>query len=181
MIASPFLSVSGTLGDGAALPPPQYIHYLPQGSIQNAWRSAERPFAGTRSRRSGAQKAGLAYQKKVVKWAFETNHGFALEVSPWFAFTDDSDSRHYCQPDLLFISGLSILVAEVKLRWTADAWWQLRKLYLPVLAKVFPKQTLIPLCICKSFDPSVIVPEKINLHPDLYDCRPDCFNVVLVS
>lgn len=180
MIASPFLSVSGNSDRGAAPPPPQFIHYLPQGAVQNAWRSAERPFAGSRSRKSGAQKAGLAYQKKVVKWAFESNHGFALEVSPWFAFTDDSDSRHYCQPDLLFISGFSILVAEVKLRWTADAWWQLRKLYLPVLAKVFPKHDLRALCICKSFDPAVKFPEPIELHSALANCSHSSFNVVIL-
>lgn len=181
MIASPFLMVSGNPVEAPALPPPQYIKYLPQGEIREAWASAERPFAGARARRSGAQKAGLAFQKRVTQWAFEGKYHGAISISPWFCFIDGSGSRHYCQPDLLFSDETTIVVCEVKLRWTADAWWQLRKLYLPVLAKVFPKQTLIPLCICKSFDPSVIVPEKINLHPDLYDCRPDCFNVVLVS
>jgi hypothetical protein len=28
-------------------------------------------------------------------------------------------------------------IAEIKLKHTADAWWQLRRLYEPVLAKLF--------------------------------------------
>lgn len=178
MIASPFLSASGTLGDGAAPPPPQYIKYLPQGSIKNVWRS-EDPYRGKRFRRSGAQKAGLAFQKHVVKWAGERNDLF-LEVGPWFAFTDDSDSRHFCQPDLLIrVNGL-VLVCEIKLRWTADAWWQLRKIYLPVLEKFWPTSSFAPVCLCKSFDPAVSFPEEIQIRSELEECTTSPFNVVLV-
>jgi hypothetical protein len=159
-------------------PPPLYIHYLPKGEIRSAWRSAEAPYSGPRRPR-GAKKAGMIYQRKVEAWPGWTGVG-GIELSPWFCFTDGSRERHYCQPDLLIFHKDLLIVGEIKIRWTADAWWQLRKLYLPVLSKVFPGRILAPLCVCRSFDPAVVFPEPAVLRGSIPECDPETFNVLLV-
>jgi hypothetical protein len=52
---------------------------------------------------------------------------------------------------------------EVKARFTSDAWWQLRKLYEPVVRAAFSPKTLLSVIICRSFDPSVAFPEPYEL------------------
>ena len=180
MIESPFRKASRSGIDSPGLPPPQYVHYLPQGAIREAWASAAIPFQKPSRRDSPAKLAGLAYQKRVTAWAFESKWPGSISCSPWFCFIDDSSSRHYCQPDLLFDDGERVLGCEIKIRWTADAWWQLMRLYLPVLAKVFPSRALVPLCITRSFDPGILISEPVDLREDLYDCKPSSLNVVLV-
>lgn len=169
--------------ESAAPPPPSYVRYIPQGTIHEAWRSAEIPHSGTsRFRSSAAQKAGSSYEKRVREWAYQHATSDSIEVSPWFCFVDDSHKRHYCQPDLLLVSPNRVVVVEVKLRWSLDAWWQLRHLYLPVLEVALrkPIESFVPLCICKSFDPAFPSPEPIALRTDLNVCTPSTLNVMLV-
>lgn len=71
------------------------------------------------------------------------------------------------------------MVVEIKLRWTADAWWQLRKLYLPVLNAAYPAATFIPLVICRSFDPAIAIGEKVRLCDSVLDLDADAFNVLV--
>lgn len=168
---------------GSASPlPPTYIRYLPQGDIVDAWQ-CEDPYVGKRSRASGAQKAGLAYQRRVLDHLSVLVSGGALVPSPWYCYVDSGGARRYCQPDAIheYDSSPRALVCEIKLRWTADAWWQLRKLYLPVLSRAYlPSRLLIPLCICRSYDPSVAIPEAVNLIEDLEAASPDQFNVLVI-
>lgn len=168
-------------GIGAAPPPPTFIRYLPQGEIRDAWRTTESPFSGRRARRSGAQKAGLAYQSRIGAWASDGHYLGSVVSGPWYCYVDGGGARRYCQPDLVFDDGLAIVACEVKLRWTVDAWWQLRKLYLPVLQVAHGRRTpVLSLCICRSYDPAVQVPEPVNLVDDVAGCKPDSFNVLVV-
>lgn len=178
MIESPFTR-NEAKRDSQALPPPTYVRYLPQGEISEACLSLEPPRSGPR-RFSAAQRAGMAFQRRAEKWAFSGSFSGKIVLGPWFYFVDASHSRHYCQPDILFDLGEVLVVCEVKLHWSVDAWWQLRKLYLPVLQKVYPEKVLIPLCVCKSFDPSIRAPEQIEIVADLFDCKPSVFNVILL-
>jgi hypothetical protein len=156
--------------------------YLPQGEIHNAWR--EDPLRNApHPKRTPAQKAGLAYQKKIGKFlASPGPSSWRVLEGPWFAFVDDSPRRHYCQPDFLVDCGGGLaLVVEVKYRWTPTAWWQLRKLYLPVVARARAGVELIPLCITRSFDPAEGVPsEEPHFCDDLFDAKPDRFNLLVV-
>lgn len=176
---SPFRSARPAASLQSSPPPPLYVHYLPQGEVQSAWRSAEAPYSGRRRPR-GAKRAGMVYQRRVEAW--EGLGGVdSVECSPWFCFVDDSGGRHYCQPDLLLRRGDLLLVGEIKLRWTSDAWWQLRKLYLPVLAKVFPTLILVPVCFCRSYDPAIRVPDEIHLCKGVTEAsRSEVMNIVLV-
>jgi hypothetical protein len=108
--------------------------------------------------------------------------GGVVDLGPWFAFTDDSSIRHYCQPDFTCDLGERLVVGEIKLRWTSDAWWQLRRLYLPVLAAVYPGRTLLPVCVCRSYDPSVSIPDEVRLIHRLAEAAsPEILNVMVVE
>lgn len=161
-------------------PPPAYIR-LPRGEIRYAARTHENPHAGKRSRRTGAQKAGLAYQRKVEAFLGDcaaAGNVRGVVCAPWFHFVDDGGQRRYCQPDILLdLPNFAQAVCEIKLRWTSDAWWQVRKLYLPVLRSVYPHRELFPLVICRSYDPAIRIPEEVALVDHPAECRSDAFNV----
>lgn len=183
-------------------PPPAYLK-LPPSDIHWAHRTSETPHANKRSRRSPAQRAGLAYQRKVEEYLTVSRRGGALDVGPWFVYSCHDRVRRYCQPDVLILrpggaeggissplpaegphakraSAASITVCEIKLRWTPDAWWQLRKLYLPVLRAASPAATLIPLVICRSFDPALPQGEPVRFVDNEEEASPDAFNVLVL-
>lgn len=174
------LSVFGAPGSEAPASQPPRM-YLPQGEVQSAWRANEVPYAGARSRKSPAQKAGLAYQKRIGKFLLSPSN-WVVDSGPWFAFTDSSSSRHYCQPDFLLLDqgNATCIIVEVKIRWTDAAWWQLERLYVPVLQRVYPHLSLLRVCVCRSYDPAIRAPEEVNLCDDLMDAKPGVFNVLVV-
>jgi hypothetical protein len=92
--------------------------------------------------------------------------------SPWIKFLSDGRWR-WCQPDgLLFLPEQGrLVVVEVKYQHTADAWWQVRHLYQPVLEHIFPRRLWeYEACeIVKWFDPAIVFPEKLvlALDPDM--------------
>lgn len=178
----PHFMASPGATSGAAIPPPTFKKRLPVGDIRDAWRTNQDPFAGRRTRRSGAQKAGLAYQRRIEAWAAAGDlRGRTLVPSPWYCYIDCGGARRYCQPDLVLDDGHSLVACEVKIRWTVDAWWQLRRLYLPVLARAhFDRTPVFALCITRSYDPAVAAPEPVVLVDDLMDCKPDQFNLLVV-
>jgi hypothetical protein len=72
-----------------------------------------------------------------------------------------------------------IIVVEMKLQHTAEAWWQLRYLYLPVLTKAFPP-SLWKFAVCevtKWYDPATVFPERVKLKAEVLDTAPDEFGV----
>lgn len=164
------------------LPPlPAYIK-LPRGAISAAGlHVGASPHAGKRTRSTGAHKAGLAYQKRISDWLTMGRPPSGLECGPWYWYVDNSGIRHYCQPDfLLHLPCGRLVVVEVKIRWTTDAWWQLRHLYLPVVGRVHPGRELIALTICRSYDPAVRIPEGARLCEG-FDLLPSAFNVMVVK
>lgn len=177
---SPFRSARPAASLQSSPPPPLYVHYLPQGEVQNAWRSAEAPYSGRRRPR-GAKRAGVVYQRRVEAWDGLASAN-SVECSPWFCFLDDSGGRHYCQPDLLVRVGDKLLVCEIKIRWTSDAWWQLRKLYLPVLTRALAGSVLVPVCICRSYDPSISIPDPVQICKSIQEASdPGVLNIILVQ
>jgi hypothetical protein len=125
----------------------------------------------------------LAYQKKVATWLDGVCDSSLVDIGPWFFYSVSGGVRHYCQPDVLVHSsravGSRISVVEIKLRWTADAWWQLRRLYLPVLRRACPNAPLSALCITRSYNPAIRIPEEVNLVDSLEEVAPDRFNVLI--
>lgn len=174
------LSLGNSAGPSASLPPAGL--YLPKGEIRNAWRTTAIPFAGKRKGKpTFAQRAGLAYQKRIATYLTSRDDQWSVVAGPWYCFDDDTPRRHWCQPDFLLedVPNKTTIIVEAKLRWTDAAWWQLEKLYLPVLQRVAPDVSLLRLCICKSYDPAISAPGPVNLISDLVDIQPDCFNVLV--
>lgn len=138
-----------------ALPPPRFHEAV---SVERALRRPFRPGPSARRRPTPAQLAGLRYEKKVKEW-------LALELRPWFEEGvwfeyHDYSGMHYCQLDGLSLDPVSqtAILFEVKLRWCADAWWQLCRLYAPVLRVAFPTTSFIPVVITRTYDPAIVVP-----------------------
>lgn len=100
----------------------------------------------------------------------EDNFGDSYVPSPWLNFLG-SRGVHWCQPDgLLFdIQRGVIAIVEIKYQHTTDAWWQLRRLYEPVLSALFPPSlwrfTVVE--IVKWYDPQVPWPEPIRMLPQV--------------
>lgn len=180
------LRPSPVAGREQSLPPPPRFLRLPVGAIRNAQRSENPHAVGARS--SAAQRAGLRYQRLVEGWLgaeFPPGGDAALVVSPWYQFVDGSGQRRWCQPDAIVEFPDRRLCIEIKTSWTTDAWWQLRKLYLPVLEAATQWQReawqrgFIPLVICKHYDPAAKIPEEVKLldHPREADAR--AFNILV--
>lgn len=160
----PLLSPTPSKPSGFELPPPP-PGFRPVEDLQSAWRA--KPEALPRPRAEGdtptvAQLNGLRYERKVrERFATEIPGG---EAGPWFFFRDRHGTRR-CQPDLLFELIDRAIIAEVKLFHTTDAWWQLRKLYEPVVGKALglPVRLLV---ITETYDPAIAWPEPLELLAD---------------
>lgn len=135
--------------------PPRFR--APLGEIRNvSFRTGYLPASGDTS----AQKAGLRYEERVHE-ALTQALGKRYFRTPHVHFSDDRGSRT-CVPDALVVSdsGKHILI-EVKYSHMPEAWWQLRRLYQPVLQTILPQ--VLVLEICRTFDPDMPFPERVEL------------------
>jgi hypothetical protein len=112
---------------------------------------------------SFAQRSGLRYEAKVHA-ALAAALGEAFYKNPWMSFEDSSGWRR-CRPDGLAVCdsfagrGL-VIIFEIKIRHMPEAWWQLRRLYEPVVEQAFPRREIRVVEIVRSFDPSMPFPER---------------------
>ena len=143
--------------------------FRPVGTVGSAEFQIKSPFGNPR-RGSPAQRRGRSYEAKVLAELEDASLFKLFTPSPWIVF-DDGDKRRLCQPDALaFGSGSGgdwLLILEVKLRHNIMAYWQLRKLYQPVLVRMFPGYEVRVCEITKGFDPATPWPEDIRLLQDV--------------
>ena len=151
-------------------------NFTPAGALK--WvkhSSAAPPFINSQRRSRGRRRNGEIYEAKVQKW-LEAEFPRQYAPSPWFYFQAAGNEKvRWAQPDGLlfdFTSG-TITIVEVKLQHTAAAWWQVKWLYHPLVAHLFPpdlwKYNFVE--IVKWFDKDTLFPEKVQLlpHPALAD------------
>lgn len=121
-----------------------------------------------------AQRSGVRYENKVFR--FLKKIWPSCRINPLLDFYDGRERRR-CRPDVLhfdFEKGLGLII-EVKIQHVPDAWWQLRKLYQPVVSQLYGKH--IPLRvmeIVRSYDPAVPFPEEVEVLTrleDIWDCE----------
>lgn len=152
-----------------AVPPPPHF----RGLVGEARRVTITSGAAHGSGSSPAQKAGLRYEAKVheyLKSQFPT-----YVESPCIHFTDNTGQRT-CIPDGYAIAGVSY-VFEIKYQHTPAAWWQLRKLYGPLIEEVY-KQPPVLVEVCHTYDPKLPFPEEVEFISDLHSfSRRDCVGV----
>lgn len=142
-------------------PPPPRL--TPPSSVQAAVIASMPKFA-IHKKYTGKRLKGVQYEAKVQDYLslLDANYipGF------WINFLSEGLWR-YCQPDGIHLDiekGI-ITIVEVKYQHTSDAWWQTKKLYLPVLEKLFPASLWrFQFCeVVKWFDVSTKFPEEIKL------------------
>ena len=153
--------------------------FRPAGVVEWVQHSPTPPPVVRPKRSYGSRAAGIRYEARAHEFLSD-RFGERYIASPWFKFGEVGVGKaRWCQPDgLLFnFEQGQITVVECKLQHTSDAWWQLKWLYLPVLARAFPgthwKFALVEMT--KWYDPATAFPEKVKLRADIRDCVPGEF------
>lgn len=144
-------------------PPPAPASFQPAGRVLSA--SLSLPPALRKRKYTGRRLQGVRYERRVHEY-LASLYGDGYVASPWLKFFAEGRWR-WCQPDGLVLAPATgrITVVEVKYQHTSDAWWQLRHLYLPVLAQIFPPALWrFDVCeVVKWYDPAVVFPERVVL------------------
>ena len=128
------------------------------------------------------QKAGIKYEKRIQERLLDHYGPDKFFPSQWFSFSC-GDRVQYAQPDgLLLLEERKLLVLEIKYSHTPGAYWQLLNCYLPVL-KVFFRGNieLIPVEICKWYDPATVFPSAVRMVEGLESARSSSFNVHILN
>lgn len=155
------------------------------GTVNFAELSSGRPPFIAHRKYKGRRAEGMRYERKIqAHLMFEYPEMYV--PSPWLHFkAEGADKFRWCQPDGLIVDlprGI-ITCVEIKYSHTSDAWWQTRRLYIPVLESIFPPPSwTIQVCeVVKWFDPSTIFPEAVELASEpnrpskkfkVHICRP---------
>lgn len=141
-------------------PPPRFRPLLgPTAEVKfrpSSYRAAE----GLTS----AQKNGLRYEsyvQKLLQQKFSNYH-----AGPYIHFLDRGIART-CQPDGVLCFDHSIFVFEIKYQHVPEAWWQLEKLYAPLLRLLFPSHPIALIEVCRSYDPATPFPCSTTQFSDL--------------
>lgn len=125
---------------------------------------------------------GQIYEAKVHT-ALSEQYGKRYLASPWFHYWDESANKaRFCQPDALYIDVERgrIIIVEIKLKHTSDAWWQLRKKYEPVVKKAFGGDFSYAVAeVVRWYDPMLAFPEEVIMRPEIAFARPRGFQVTI--
>jgi hypothetical protein len=145
------------------------------GNVQFAKMSLAAPPFLRKRKYKGRKAEGIRYERKVQEHlSFEYPESYL--PSPWFQFKKEGTDRFlWCQPDGIII--------EIKHSHTSDAWWQTRRLYMPVMAVAFDQELwTIQVCeVVRWYDAATAFPEPIELASEpnrpsskfkVHICRP---------
>jgi hypothetical protein len=98
---------------------------------------------------------------------------------PWIEFYDPM--LRQCQPDGLIIDARAgiVYLIEVKLKHCPEAYWQMRRLYLPLLRYLFPPSLWEIRCceVVRWYDCDVRWPEPHVLREKILDTPRDTISV----
>lgn len=155
-------------------PPPDFR--LLRSEIIEAWFLERAPSVQTELQNySTCQKAGLRYERRVQKHLREL-YGRAYTGAPWVGYREAHEpaKARYCQPDGLLYTGpfQRVTIIEIKNSHAQRAWWQLRKLYAPIIAKLHP-QFCIHVCeVTRFYDRMIPFNEDVELVRDIAQDTP---------
>lgn len=131
--------------------------------------------------RRGRRLQGIKYEAAGQVW-LQRHYGAAYTSSQWIRFTADGQGKvRWCQPDglLLDVVHQTLTIVEFKYQHVDSAWWQLFRLYLPVMKYLFLGRGFTMKCleICKWFDPAQPTPQKPTLCKSVDAVQPGEFGV----
>jgi hypothetical protein len=103
-------------------------------------------------------------------------------ASRWFKYWDDGEI-HYCQTDgLLFLPNhRRLVVVEAKIKHCPEAYYQVEKLYKPVLKWLFPSWQIASCEVVKWFDSAVDFPVEPSLRKEVHFAEPGEFAVHILN
>lgn len=133
---------------------------------------------------SESGKRGLRYERKVLASLAQR---YGLRVAPQLPFFFQTNSkRGRAVVDALVLlpshGEPQALVVEVKTAFSADAWYQVHKFYLPIVREALPGLDVRGLVLCQNFDPWVKVPKEPRLvdSPEaVFDASTDSLCVLI--
>jgi len=142
-------------------------------------------FAQTPVRVKGAKAKGLRYEKRVQDYLDKAvGDSWASLPGLWMHF-EDFRGVSYAQADWVGFNAREgkICIAEIKLSRVARAWWQLNRLYRPLVHHIFPGWDILlveitsALRVVSAPEDSIIVPSLAHVVPNKtcvmrlpYDC-----------
>jgi len=162
---SPLSDTSALGARSIDVPPPLKFKPL-KGLITEVKIGAEIAFAHINTNMSFARIAGLKYERGFLeylrkKWSPVTIH-------PHIHFRDDGAYRTAI-PDGIAFTPNGVVVFEVKSQHMPEAWWQLEKLYMPIISAAFPDTEVRGIEVVKIYDPQIKWPGQYVLYNDLDD------------
>lgn len=122
----------------------------------------EPQFAKTHGAPAGVKGKGLRFEAQVCS-SFDTilpDHWVGIP-GLWFQFEDATGER-FAQADWIGINtrDMYICIVEVKLSRVPQAWWQLNKLYKPLVEAVFKDWDVAMVEVVSKFN-NVVVPDEV--------------------
>jgi len=111
---------------------------------------------------SESAKRGLRYERKVLH-SLGLRFGCACAPQLPFFFQTCGKRGRAVVDALVLLPGRRALVVECKSQFSADAWYQLHKFYLPIVSDALRGWTCRGLVVTASFDPWVKVPTEPRL------------------
>lgn len=136
----------------------------------------------TAQERSARRLAGIRYERRVQRNLFERYDNYI--PSPWIMYKErHSPHVRWAQLDgFLFLpSDGTIVLVEIKHQHCNDAWWQLRRKYLPLMQALFPEWKFGLCEVVRWFDPHVQMPETFRLVSDVHNTRHGEFSVHILT
>lgn len=158
---------SGDSGPTQVPSPPRFR--APVGIIRDVVVSTDRDYS-TAKGNTAARQNGLRYENKVQRYLGEL---FTQYIpGPQIRFVDNSGPR-LCIPDGILPTSSGNFVFEIKIQHMPEAWWQLERLYRPVLETALGG-TWHSIEVVKSYDPSMPFPCRVELIDNLNEYMKSC-------
>ena len=129
-------------------------------------------------------RIGLRYERHALG-TLGARYGPQLVPSPWLRYRErGAPWWRYAQPDGLLIDlrAGTICILEVKVRHTVAAHTQLRRLYEPLIRRIFSAPSWRFSCceVVRSFDGRMPFPERYVLTDAPHTLRPGAFGLMLL-
>lgn len=151
------LSDVAPAGSGVAVPPPPFFR-PPLGELRNvnvSWQDYERATGN-----SAAKVAGLRFEARVQRALGKRFQGYM--PAPRVEFRDDSGYRVVRPDGLLPLRNRAVLF-EIKHTHMPEAWWQLERLYRPLVEHWVAPIPVQVIEIVRTFDPQMPFPCPVEL------------------
>lgn len=165
MVLPSISPLSGRREASVDVPPPLRFKPL-KGPITEVRLGAEQIVHGRISAdMSFAKIAGLKYEQQFLNYLREEEP--QVYIRPHIHFRDNGVYRTVI-PDAVLWADDVVVVFEVKSQHMPEAWWQLEKLYIPVLEKLWFGMVR-GVEVVKTYDPQMPWPGTYMVFSDLED------------